>query len=181
MSHPAVTCHLHDNLGVPAKLMWDLDCGVIPVVRDDGKLAGMITDRDICMAAYTQGCSLSEIEVSHVMASDPISARPEQSIDEVEHLMAEHQVRRIAVVDEDDRVLGVLSLNDLALEGTRPDTQMKDASARVAHTLAAISAHRSPAPRAQRARESAQPSIEIAPAGWVETFVEPYPLPTATR
>jgi CBS-domain-containing membrane protein len=157
--------------------MWDLDCGVIPVVHD-GKLVGMITDRDLCMAAYTQGRSLGEIEVNTAMARHPISARPDQAIDEVERLMAEHQVRRIAVVDDDDSVLGVLSLNDLALEAARPETQMKDALPRIARTLAAISAHRPGAQQAHGPRETVPPSIENAPAGWVETFVEPYPVPT---
>jgi CBS domain-containing protein len=138
MSHPAITCHVNDDLNVPAKLMWDHDCGAIIVVRDDGKLAGVITDRDICMAAFTQGRSLDQILVNAVMAKHVISAHPDHKLGEVERLMAEHQVRRIPVVDEDNRPLGVLSLNDLALESVEPDTRMKDGASKVAHTLAAV-------------------------------------------
>ncbi|HEX7838983.1 MAG TPA: CBS domain-containing protein [Kofleriaceae bacterium] len=138
MSHPAITCDVNDDLNVPAKLMWDHDCGVILVVRGDGKLEGVITDRDICMAAYTQGRSLDQILVNSVMAKHVVSAHPDQKLGEVERMMAEHQVRRIPVVDEDNRPVGVLSLNDLALESVEPDTRMKDGVSKVAHTLAAV-------------------------------------------
>lgn len=142
MSHPAITCHVNDDLNTPAKLMWDHDCGVIAVVRDDGKLAGMVTDRDICMAAYTQGRSLGQILVNSVMAKHVISARPDQELGEVERLMEEHQVHRIPVVDEGSRPVGVLSLTDLALESMEPDTRMKDGPSKVARTLAAVSRRR---------------------------------------
>jgi CBS domain-containing protein len=138
MSHPAITCHVNDDLNVPAKLMWDHDCGVILAVRDDGKLAGVITDRDICMAAYTQGRSLDQMLVNSVMAKHVVSAHPDQKLGEVERMMAEHQVRRIPVVDDDNRPIGVLSLNDLALESVEPDTRMKDGVSKVAHMLAAV-------------------------------------------
>jgi len=138
MSHPAITCDVNDGLHVPAKLMWDHDCGVIAVVREDGKLAGVITDRDICMAAYTQGRPIDQILVNAVMATHVVSARPEQALGDVEHLMAEHQVRRVPVVDGDDRPLGVLSLNDLAIESVEPDTRMVHGFSRVAHALTAV-------------------------------------------
>jgi CBS domain-containing protein len=138
MSHPAITCDVNDDLNIPAKLMWDHDCGAILVVRDDGKLAGIVTDRDICMAAYTQGRSLDQILVNSVMAKHVVSARPDHKLGEAERMMAEHQVRRIPVVDDENRPIGLLSLNDLALESVEPDTRMKDGVSRVVHTVAAV-------------------------------------------
>ena len=138
MSHPAIMCNVNDDLNVPAKLMWEHDCGAIAVVRDDGKLAGMITDRDICMAAYTQGRPLGEILVNAVMAKHVIVAEPDQKLGEVEALMADNQVRRIPVIDADRKPVGVLSMNDLAIESVQPDTRMKNGPSKVAHTLAAI-------------------------------------------
>ncbi len=173
MSRPAITCHVHDHLHVPAGLMWDHDCGVVAVVGDDGKLVGMITDRDVCMAAYTQDRPLGELEVNIAMARHPISAHPDQDLEAVERAMAEHQVRRIPVVDSDGKPIGVLSLNDLAIEAARPDTPMTDASSRVVHTLAAVCVHRradEPAPAAD------QPAGEIAPQGWFTQFY-PYSFP----
>ncbi len=138
MSHPALTCNVNDDLNVPAKLMWDHDCGVIAVVREDGKLAGVITDRDICMAAYTQGRPLEQILVNAVMSKDVVAARPDQGLAEVERMMCTNQVRRIPVVDGDHRPIGVVSLNDLAIESVEPDTRMADGPSRVARTLAAV-------------------------------------------
>ena len=142
MSHPAITCHVNDDLNVPAKLMWEHDCGTIAVVRDDGKLAGMITDRDICMAAYTQGRPLGEIPVNAVMAKHVISANPDQKLGEVEELMAENRVRRIPIIDSDRMPVGVLSVNDLAIESVQPDTRMKNGPSKIAHMLATICQHR---------------------------------------
>lgn len=176
MSRPAITCHVHDDLNVPARLMWDHDCGVIAVVGDDGTLLGMITDRDVCMAAYTQDRPLGELEVNIAMARHPISARPDQDLGEVERAMAEHQVRRIPVVDDDGRPIGVLSLNDLAIEAARPDTRMTDGSSRIVHTLAALCAHRSETGALPEPRTADGAAREIAPPGWFTRFY-PYSLP----
>jgi len=138
MSHPAFTCNVNDDLNVPAQLMWDHDCGVIAVIREDGKLVGVITDRDICMAAYTQGRPLAQILVNAVMAKQVVTAYSDRGLAEVERMMCANQVRRIPVVDGDGRPIGVLSLNDLAIESVEPDTRMKDGVSRVARTLAAV-------------------------------------------
>ncbi|HEX7704637.1 MAG TPA: CBS domain-containing protein [Kofleriaceae bacterium] len=144
MSQPVATCHVNDTLNIAAMLMWNHDCGAIAVVRDDGELSGMITDRDICMAAVTQGRPISEILVHAVMASHPISAHPDQTLDEVEQLMVEHQVRRIPIVDSDDKPIGMISLNDVAIESVKPDTKMKNGPAKVGHLLSTICKPRSP-------------------------------------
>jgi CBS domain-containing protein len=138
MSHPAVTCHVNDPLSIAAHLMWEHDCGAIPVVRDDGKLAGMITDRDICMAALTQGRRLDEILVNAAMAQHVVAARPAHTLAEIAARMAEHQVRRLPVVDAEDVPVGVVSMNDLVTESAQPDTRMKDGPATISRTLAAI-------------------------------------------
>ena len=114
MSHPAITCDVNDGLHVPAKLMWDHDCGVIAVVRDDGKLAGVITDRDICMAAYFQGRPLSAIPVADIMSRDLCTVEAEAELSEAERLMQARQVRRLPVVGNGGRLIGILSLSDVA-------------------------------------------------------------------
>ena len=143
MSQPAVTCHVNDSLATAAKLMWDRDCGAIAVVRDDGKLTGVITDRDICMAAYTQGKPLEEMLVHSAMAIHVATVSPTQRLGEAEELMAERQVRRLPVVDQDGKPVGMISMNDLAIESVQPDTRMNNGVAQTAHTLAAICTPRS--------------------------------------
>jgi CBS domain-containing protein len=138
MAHPAVTCHVNDSLDTAAQRMWDHDCGVLAVVNDEGKVTGMITDRDICMAALTQGRPLHELLVNLPMSKHVIAVGPDNTIGEVEHLMAQHQIRRLPVLDASNRPLGVISLNDLAIEAVQPDTRMKHGVSKVAHTLAAV-------------------------------------------
>jgi CBS domain-containing protein len=114
MSHPVVTCTTEDHLDVPARLMWEFDCGVIPVVDHEGRLAGVVTDRDVCMAAYTQGRILSEIVVTTAMASNVLVCHPDEDILAAEQLMREGRVRRIPVIDAAGRPEGIVSLNDFA-------------------------------------------------------------------
>ncbi len=123
-----------------AKAMWEHDIGCVPVVDGDGRLAGMVTDRDICMAAYHQGKCLSEIPVRTAMANKPISCSTDESLVAVEERMRHHQIRRIPVIDRDRRVIGVLSINDLAREARREEgaPRRQVGGEEVATTLAAI-------------------------------------------
>ena len=114
MSHPVVTCPADSMLDQAARLMWEFDCGVVPVVGDDGRLAGVVTDRDICMAAYTQGRPLSTIPVSTAMANQVVAGHGDDSVESVEASMRRNQVRRIPILDGEDRVMGLVSMNDLA-------------------------------------------------------------------
>lgn len=114
MSHPAVTCPEESCLDQAARLMWEFDCGIIPLVAGNGHLAGVITDRDICMAALTQGKPLHQIPVSSAMAKQVASCRADDRVESVEEMMRESQVRRVPVLDADGYVVGVIALNDLA-------------------------------------------------------------------
>ena len=114
MSHPVVTCPADSTLDQAARLMWEFDCGVIPVLGDDGRLSGVVTDRDICMAAYTQGRPLNTIPVSTAMATQVVAGHADDSVESVEALMRAGQVRRVPILDGEDRVTGLVSMNDLA-------------------------------------------------------------------
>jgi CBS domain-containing protein len=142
MTSPAITCHGNNSLMDAAHKMWDRDIGALPVVNDEGKLTAIITDRDICMAAYTQGRALDELLVNSAMAMDVAVASPEASLREIEQLMARRQVRRIPIVDAAGKPLGIVSLNDIALACAQPGTAMKDEASMVSQTLGAICRHR---------------------------------------
>jgi len=114
MSKPAVTCRENDTLNVAAQRMWEHDFGAVPVLNDEGHMVGIVTDRDICMAAYTQGLALREIPVSDAMAKKVFSVREDESLEAAERLMTDKQIRRLPVVDGESRPIGLLSLNDIA-------------------------------------------------------------------
>lgn len=136
MSHPVVTCPASSMLDQAARLMWEFDCGIIPIVKDDGRLAGIITDRDICMAAYMQGKPLNVIPVTTAMAKELVASHAEESIEHAENLMRENKVRRLPILDSENRIVGILSLNDLARAATRGKRSQTDRE--LVQTLAAI-------------------------------------------
>ena len=135
-----------DSTAVAARLMWDCDCGVVPVIDEDGHTVAMITDRDICMAALMRDRAPSAIPVADAMSRELRSCGPEDEVSTAEELMRTHQIRRIPIVDRDRRPVGMLSLADIV----RATDRKKGRSARevapeeVAVTLADICA---PPPR----------------------------------
>ena len=113
MTSEVKACTTHDSLNAAARIMWDHDCGCAPVVDTHGKLAGIVTDRDVCMAAYTQGVPLEKIPVVRVMSAKVISCGRADDIESAHHLMRTHEVHRLPVVDARGRLAGILSLSDL--------------------------------------------------------------------
>ncbi len=107
-------CRPFDSIDRSAKLMWERDCGAVPVVDQEGRAIAMLTDRDICMAALTQGRPLGEIHVSSAMSRRLWGCGPQDDVKEAEKVMRAHQVRRLPVVDADGKLVGVLSIGDLA-------------------------------------------------------------------
>ena len=123
MSQPVSVCQLSDNLDQAARLMWEDDCGAVPVIDAGGRAVAMLTDRDICMAAYTQGKALKQIGVSTAMSRSLHACLPDDPLEQVEQLMMEHQLRRIPVLDDDGHPVGILGNNgalvaEAALKGT---------------------------------------------------------------
>jgi CBS domain-containing protein len=121
MTRDVKVCRAEDTLSRAAQLMWEHDCGCVPVIgtNGDGRVVGIITDRDIAMAAYTQGWPLSAIPVSTAMEKEVISCHAEDQINRAEALMRDRKVRRLPVLDQDERLVGILSLNDIVLEAQR--------------------------------------------------------------
>jgi CBS domain-containing protein len=104
----------NDQIVEAARLMRDENVGSLPV-SDEGRLVGMLTDRDIAVRVVAEGKSPESTTVGEVFSRNPVAARPDQDLDEALQLMAQHQVRRLPVV-EDDRLVGILAQADVALE-----------------------------------------------------------------
>jgi len=143
MTRAVKVCAESDMLNRAAQLMWETDCGCIPVIsaNGDGKVVGLVTDRDIAMAAYTQGRQLLAIPVTEAMARKVIACNANDGVSQAEALMRENQVRRLPVLDRDEHLVGILSLNDVAREALREASKGKRAEVAedaVAETLAAV-------------------------------------------
>ena len=141
MSHPVVTCPTDSTLDQAARLMWEFDCGIVPVIGEDGRLVGIVTDRDICMAAYTQGRALDAIPVGTAMATPVVAVHTQELIEQAEHLMRERQIRRLPVLDDDNHPVGMVSMNDLTRLAAR--VHKSAVNRELVETLAAVGKPRS--------------------------------------
>jgi CBS domain-containing protein len=130
------TCLTSDTLERAAQLMWDHDIGCVPVVDEDNHIAGMITDRDICMAAYTRGVPLTAIPVVTTMSRRVYTCGPDDDLADVERTMGARQVRRMPVIDGNGHPIALISLNDIARASAGVS------ATEVASTLAAVCAPR---------------------------------------
>jgi CBS domain-containing protein len=98
-----------------ARMMKSEDTGVVPIV-EGGRLVGVITDRDLALRVLGEDRS-SDTSVGELASKELVTIDPQQSLEEAARLMAEHQVRRLPVVEEDGRLVGILSQKDLAEAG----------------------------------------------------------------
>ncbi|MDH5306712.1 MAG: CBS domain-containing protein, partial [Myxococcales bacterium] len=135
-------CRPDDSLDAAARIMSERDCGCVPVVESNGshRLVGMITDRDICLAAHKRNLKLRDMRVDEAMSSRIYSCSPGATPAEVEELMRSAQVRRIPIVDSGQGLLGMVSLADLArlAEARKVSERRGVTEHEVTETLAAI-------------------------------------------
>jgi CBS domain-containing protein len=142
MTKQVTSCRPGDALRRAAQLMWERDCGCLPVCVDDGanRVAGVITDRDICMSALFQDKPLRDLHVADAMSAQAHVCRPSDTLADVESKMRASQVRRLPVVDEQGSLVGMITLADLARQAERDQTQRSPAISgkEIGVTLASI-------------------------------------------
>jgi len=97
-------------------IMWERDCGALPVVDNEDKVVAMITDRDIAMAVTIKGRYASDITVDEVMSDNLTSVTENQTIKTALKIMSREKVRRLPVLDKEGRLTGIISINDIALK-----------------------------------------------------------------
>lgn len=143
MTAGAMACLPQTSLAEAAALMWENDCGTLPVLDDSGRVVGMVTDRDICFGATTKDSPPSEISVREVITGRVYACGPEDDVREALHTMRRERVRRLPVVAENGTLRGILSMNDVALKADKGDGKKHDglSYADVVETYKAICAH----------------------------------------
>ena len=138
-------CGPDDTLGAAAQLMWDADCGILPV-EEAGKLVGVVTDRDMYIALATRNRLPSDVRVSEVATKATSTCQPEDDVLAALATMKQKSVRRLPVVGPEGVLVGVLSMNDIVLAaGPKKGNVATEA---VVDALQAICAHsrRTPQP-----------------------------------
>src|SRR5881275_2080470 len=109
------------SVAYAAKMMRDEDVGLAPIVEGN-RLVGTVTDRDIAIRVVAEGKDPESTKVGEIASTDLVTVDPQQDLDEALRLMAQHKVRRLAVVEEDGRLVGVLAQADVAREGDDAQT-----------------------------------------------------------
>ena len=143
MTREAEVCTPETKLAEAAHLMWEGDCGVLPVIEDGGHVVGLITDRDICMASAMNFEPVTEIPVSRIISGEVYACRAEADIRDALKLMQQHRVRRLPVVNDEGVLQGILTMNDVALEAKEGKNSKTGITyGDVLTTIKAICAHR---------------------------------------
>jgi CBS-domain-containing membrane protein len=131
------------SLAGAASIMWENDCGALPVMSVEGRVVGMITDRDICFGTTTKNRPPSEVAVGEVITGKVFTCAPEDDIQLALKTMSRERIRRLPVVGEGGTLEGILSMNDVVLkaeeqaDGKAPELSYGD----VVQTYKAICAH----------------------------------------
>lgn len=144
MTSDVQCCGPDTNLAAAAKMMWDSDCGAVPVLNVQGQVMGMITDRDICMATATKNKPASDITVWETVSGKVYTCYMSDDVHTALDIMKREKVRRLPVVNEDGVLQGIVAMNDFVLlageakGGKAPAVSYED----VVRTMKTISAHR---------------------------------------
>ncbi len=140
MSANVHACRPDSDLASISKLMWDYDCGFVPVVDASGQLAGTITDRDICIATATRRRLPERISAAEVMSGPVRAVLGDESVSAALDTMKKFQLHRLPVIDETGHLQGVLSMNDILCAAEHHQKALP--AGEIVSTLAAICAHR---------------------------------------
>ena len=116
MTSNPCTIDAEKSVAYAAKMMREEDVGLAPIVEGD-KLIGMLTDRDIAIRVVAEGRNPEQVKVADVASKQVVTIDPQQDLDEALRIMAKHQVRRLPVVEEDGKLVGVVAQADIAREG----------------------------------------------------------------
>jgi CBS domain-containing protein len=137
MVSPAISCRPETNLGVAAEMLWRQNCGILPITNIQDRVIGVVTDRDMFIALATRNRLAGELTLGEITSGQVYSCKPEDDIHHALATMAKHGVRRLPVLDEDGKIVGMVSMDDVVKE-----TQMGDraelTSREVVHALQGI-------------------------------------------
>jgi CBS domain-containing protein len=153
MSRDLASCRPSDSLAAAVSTMWDRDIGFLPVLDEAGKPIGVITDRDACVAACTRGLRMDDISVDTVMSRQVWSCNAQDTVETASRLMGDKQVRRALVVAEDGKLVGVITINDVA-RATLDQTERSAPAEGAFDVLATLVRIAAPQPRESKAPQA---------------------------
>ena len=119
MTADVKACGPGDPLSTAARIMWDADCGIVPVIDVRGHVIGVITDRDICIACWSRDSKPGSLNVGECMTIEVNTCTPADSVAQAQKVMERHQIRRLPVIDSEGKLVGIISLTDITRAALR--------------------------------------------------------------
>jgi CBS domain-containing protein len=137
MMRTPASCSTDTNLAAAVEILWNRNCGFLPVVNAQGKVVGVVTDRDICIALGTRNRLAGEVKVGAVISGKLLACGPDDDVRTALATMAQEKVRRLPVIGNDGMLQGILSMDDAVLhaEAGRPGKAADLSDEDVAETL----------------------------------------------
>jgi CBS domain-containing protein len=117
-------CSTEDNLMKAADVMRLRDCGVVPVLDDEKSVVGMLTDRDICLAIVARNRKASDVKTKDLLKNKAITCFADDDLESALRKMRKYQIKHLAVVDKDNKLVGMLTISDVILS-VRKDKSLK--------------------------------------------------------
>jgi CBS domain-containing protein len=156
MTRDVAACSPESSLAAAAGLMWQYDCGIIPVIDGNRKVVGVVTDRDICMATAMKNRLASEIAVGEIISGKIFACSADDDVDQALAIMQRGRVLRLPVVDQAGKLQGIISMNDVVLraEDGREKTGDGVSFAEVVNTRKVIGEHRDGGPATKPSSQS---------------------------
>lgn len=139
MTRDVAACGVGDDLAAAGVVMWNRDCGAVPIVDGEGVVVGMITDRDICMSVVLRRRLAHEISVGEVMSGNVRSCAPVDDIRDALRIMQDEKLRRLPVVEADGTLCGILSISDIVRHAEKGKSKKHVSHKEAMTTLKAIS------------------------------------------
>jgi CBS domain-containing protein len=130
MMRTVASCGPETNLGAAVEILWNRNCGILPIVNAQHKVIGVVTDRDICIALGTRNRLPGDLTVGEVTSGKSFACAPEDDIRSAMATMAQAKVRRLPVLTVDGRLEGILSMDDVAMHS---ETRAGKASTDLSH------------------------------------------------
>jgi CBS domain-containing protein len=109
-------CHPEDTLTKAAQIMWEKDCGIVPVVTAEKRLVGVVTDRDICIATATRNRRPSSIKAGEMNFREVKTCATEDDVKDALRRMRKYKIKRLCVTTNDKELVGIVSLSDILLK-----------------------------------------------------------------
>ena len=142
MSQEVKFCGPDTNLAAATEILWQSDCGTLPVLDSDGKLVGVITDRDMCIALGPRNCKASELAVGEVATKPVFTCGPNDDVHSALKTLRQHQIRRMPVIGADAKLAGILCLDEIVLHAQKTEGKARVTYEDVVNTMKAICEHR---------------------------------------